>query len=84
MKNLDMKDNYHQKYHELQRLQNIISQSVLYTTADLNAKITSVSKAFEDLTGYTEEELIGQNHNIFRDPNTPQHFYDEMWKLLKK
>jgi len=84
MKDLNINDNYHQKYHEVQRLQNIISQSVLYTTADLNAKITSVSKAFEDLTGYTEEELIGKNHNIFRDPNTPQHFYDEMWKLLKK
>ena len=75
---------YQTKYTELQRLQNIISQSVLYTTADLNANITSVSKAFEKLTGYKEEELLGKNHSIFRDPDTPQEFYTEMWQTLKK
>ena len=72
-----------QELHELQRLQNIISQSVLYTTSDLDAKITSVSKAFEDLSGYTESELIGKSHNLFRNPDTPTSFYDKLWKTLE-
>ena len=72
----------HKKFNELQRLQNIISQSVLYTTSDIDAKITSVSKAFEELTGYKEEELIGKSHNIFRDPETPKEFYENMWSIL--
>jgi len=84
MKTIVDSTSYQKKYTELQRLQNIISQSVLYTTADLNANITSVSKAFEKLTGYKEEELLGKNHNIFRDPDTPQEFYSEMWKTLKE
>ena len=74
----------HKKFNELQRLQNIISESVLYTTSDRDAKITSVSKAFEKLTGYTENELIGKSHNLFRNPDTPKSFYDNMWSILEK
>ena len=74
----------HKKFSELQKLQNIISKSVLYTTSDTEAKITSVSKAFEDLSGYTEAELIGKSHNIFRNPDTPSDFYDNLWNTLEK
>jgi len=72
------------KFNELQRLQNIISKSVLYTTSDTDAKITSVSKAFEELSGYTESELIGESHNIFRNPDTPSDFYKNLWNTLEK
>jgi len=68
----------------IQSLHDIISTSVLYTTSDLDANITSVSKAFEKLTGYTEEELIGKNHSLFRNPETPDSFYEEMWDTLEK
>jgi diguanylate cyclase (GGDEF)-like protein/PAS domain S-box-containing protein len=82
----NIKNNFmliNKKNFELQRLQDIISQSVLYTTSDIDAKITSVSKAFEVLTGYTESELIGKSHNLFRNPDTPKAFYEEMWSTLK-
>jgi len=84
MKNFNSAELVHKKFNELQRLQNIISQSVLYTTSDKDAKITSVSKAFEILSGYKEEELIGKCHSIFRDPNTPDSFYKNMWETLEK
>ncbi|MGB5867664.1 MAG: diguanylate cyclase [Arcobacteraceae bacterium] len=70
------------KFHELQTLQNIISQSVLYSTTDSNGKIVSVSKAFENLTGYKESEVIGKSHNIFKTPDTPSEFYKQMWSQL--
>jgi len=72
------------KFNDIEILQNIISESVLYTTSDIDANITSVSKAFEKLTGYSEKELIGKNHNLFRDPKTPNSFYEEMWDTLEK
>jgi diguanylate cyclase (GGDEF)-like protein/PAS domain S-box-containing protein len=74
----------HKEFNQLKRLQNIISRSVLYTTSDIDAKITSVSKAFQELTGYNEEELIGRSHSIFRDPATPDEFYKNMWNILDK
>ena len=71
-----------QKAHELQRLHEMISKSVLYTTSDLNGNITSVSKAFENLSGYKENDVIGKNHSMFKNPNTSKEFYAEMWRFL--
>lgn len=72
------------KAYKLQHSQDIISKSVLYTTSDLNGNITSTSKAFEQLSGYSQEELIGANHNIFRTPYTSSEFYKRMWAVLKE
>jgi len=81
---LDMEEKINKKSQELQRLQDVISKAVLYTTSDLDGKITSVSKAFEDLSGYKEAEVIGKNHSLFRNPNTPKEFYIDMWETLQK
>lgn len=70
------------KFHELERFQNIISQTVLYSTSDITGKIVSVSKAFENLTGYKESEVIGKSHNIFKTPDTPSEFYKKLWSQL--
>ena len=67
---------------EIKQLQDVISKSVLYTTSDLNGKITSVSKAFEEFSGYKATEIIGKNHSIFKHPKTPKRFYNTMWEKL--
>ncbi len=70
------------KNKELDRLNDMIFNTVLYTTSDLEGVITSVSKSYEEFTGLPREKLIGVNHNIFRHPDTPDSFYDEMWEKL--
>ncbi len=70
------------KNKELDRLNNMIFNTVLYTTSDLDGIITSVSKSYEEFTGMPREKLIGSNHNIFRHPDTPDSFYDDMWATL--
>lgn len=69
---------------EIQLLQKLLSQAVLYTTSDLDGNITMISKAFEEFSGYREEELIGKNHSIFRLKDTPDEFYAKLWETLKK
>jgi len=70
-------------FHEFRRVYKLINHSVLYTTSDLNGNITSVSKAFESLSGYQESELLGRNHNLFRYKDTPDEFYKKMWSTLE-
>jgi len=36
------------------------------------------------ISGYSEKELIGQNHNIMRHPDMPQIIYKIMWETLQK
>lgn len=70
------------KTKELERTQKLLSNAVLYTTSDLDGNITSVSKAFEEFSGFKQKDLLGKNHSIFRSKDTPKEFYDEMWEKL--
>ena len=81
---LEMETKIHKKANELQRLQDVISKAVLYTTSDLNGKMTSVSKAFEQLSGYKESELVGKNHSMFKNPEIPKKYYKDMWEVLQR
>ncbi|MCW8838202.1 MAG: EAL domain-containing protein, partial [Thiovulaceae bacterium] len=49
---------------------------------DINGKILRINKAFTDLTGYTEDEVIGKNANILKSTHHKKEFYENLWKTL--
>ncbi|HEU0234330.1 MAG TPA: PAS domain S-box protein [Gallionella sp.] len=62
------------------------TQAAMMVT-DLTPKILRVNKAFEEITGYTAAEAVGQNPKILSAPEIRKSkaFYDEMWAdLLSK
>jgi len=48
-----------------------------------SSHITHVSKDFITLSGYTEEELLGQPHNIVRHPDMPPAAFQDLWSTIK-
>ena len=50
---------------------------------DLNSHITYVNADFVEASGFTEEELIGQAHNIVRHPDMPPEAFADMWRYLQ-
>lgn len=58
------------------------SQKIVSTT-DTKGVITSINKDFIDISGFTEEELIGQAHNLVRHPSMPQAAFAELWDYNK-
>lgn len=64
--------------HTIRNQMQVIDENVITSDTDMNGKITAVSKAFCRASGYTKEELIGQNHTIIMHPDTPQSLYEEM------
>ena len=44
--------------------------------------ITYVNQALCDVSGYSETELIGQPHSIFRDPSTPKSTFRDLWRTI--
>ncbi len=59
-------------------------KNVIFSTTDLKGIITHVSEAFCNISGYTREELIGQNHNIVRHPDMPKEAFKYLWNELKE
>lgn len=69
---------------EMEKFIDIINQSTIVTKTDTKGFITYTNEAFCKLSGYTEEELIGQPHNIVRHPDVPSSVYKEMWNTIRE
>lgn len=61
-----------------------IDNSSIVSKTDLKGVITYVNQVFCDVSGYTEEELLGRSHNIIRHPDMPKTAFKEMWKTIKE
>jgi len=61
----------------------VIPGQELVTKTDLKGKITSVNPAFIEISGFSEKELVGQNHNMVRHPDMPPAAFADLWETLK-
>lgn len=55
-------------------------EAIMITAPD--ARIVRVNHAFHDITGYSDDEVIGQNPRIFQSGRHGAEFYREMWSVL--
>ncbi|TKB49788.1 methyl-accepting chemotaxis protein [Ferrimonas sediminicola] len=55
----------------------------LVSTTDLRGVITYANPAFIEVSGFSEQELIGHNHNLVRHPEMPPAVFRELWQALK-
>ncbi|MFA5082134.1 MAG: EAL domain-containing protein [Hydrogenophilaceae bacterium] len=56
------------------------SEGVIIT--DLNSRIVQVNRAYTEITGYSEAEVLGRNPNMVRSGHQDASFYQAMWNSL--
>ncbi|MDP2850829.1 MAG: diguanylate cyclase [Sulfuricurvum sp.] len=85
----NLEEKIHQRTNELRLAKSsienyvgIVDRFVITSSTDLNGKITYASKAFEEISGYSNEELIGKNHRILRDPQMPNELFENLWETI--
>ncbi len=55
----------------------------IVTKTDVKGIITYVNPAFIEISGFTEAELMGKNHNLVRHPDMPVEAFKDLWDTLK-
>lgn len=55
----------------------------IVSKTDTKGIITYINQTFLDISGFTEEELIGSNHNIVRHPDMPADTFEWLWRDLQ-
>lgn len=68
---------------ELRKLSTVIDQSIntIFIT-NVEGVIEYVNPMFEQVTGYSKEEVIGQNPRVLASGETSNAEYEELWKTI--
>lgn len=77
-------DHYEQNIALMKQYESITNLSTIVSKTDKKGIITFANDNFCKISGYTETELIGKNHNIVRHPDMPTIAYKNMWKTISK
>ncbi len=67
----------------LEQYKNIVDEKSIVSKTDSNGIITYVNEPFMTISGYKKEELIGNNHNLIRHPDTPRAVFEDIWRTIK-
>lgn len=64
--------------------QRFSAEKSMVTKTNTKGIITFANKDFIEISGFSEEELVGKNHNLIRHPDMPPVAFEIMWKTLKR
>jgi two-component system sensor histidine kinase/response regulator len=59
-----------------------LDQHAIVSITDLDGNITYANQRFCDISGYSADELIGQNHRIVKSGEHPKALFEEMWHTI--
>lgn len=62
----------------------MVEGTILATKTDLKGVITYVNQDFINISGYSEQELLGSSHNIVRHPDMPVGAFQSLWDTVKQ
>lgn len=69
---------------EARRLLAVLDRHAIVSVTGCDGNIVYVNELFCEVSGYSREELLGQNHRILKSGVHPQDFYDRLWSDLIK
>jgi PAS domain S-box-containing protein len=55
----------------------------IVSKTDPKGRITYANRIFMRISGYREEELLGQQHNILRHPDMPRAVFHLLWETIE-
>lgn len=62
----------------------LVDKNIITSSTDLAGRITYISEAFYNISGYSKEELLGKKHSVVKHPDMPSSLYEELWSTITK
>ncbi len=60
-----------------------VDDSAIVSKTNTKGIITFANDRFCEISGYTQKELVGKNHNIVRHPDMPSAAFEDMWNTIQ-
>lgn len=71
---------YHDKLMLMAKIFEHTQEAIIITNAKM--EIIDVNDAFSQITGYTREDVLGKNPNLFKSEYHGNDFYHDMWQII--
>jgi len=57
--------------------------SLIVSKTDTKGRLTYANRAFMTISGFSEPELLGKQHNIVRHPDMPRSVFHLLWQTIQ-
>ncbi len=61
----------------------LATDDIIVSKTDAAGRITYANNVFIEISGYSEEELLGRAHNIVRHPQMPRCIFKFLWDTIR-
>jgi PAS domain S-box-containing protein len=58
------------------------AHDIIVSKTDVKGRMTYVNRTFCQVSGYTEQEMLGQPHSIIRHPDMPRAVFKLLWDTI--